>query len=710
MKRTFRFGLPLLAGLLMLPIPLLGDFHIESALLVSLAGCFWAGWKGATLKGGQTDTKNLLFIYTSIYLAGVPLFVYALVMGCLGIHGVGYWVLYPVPGVLFGYSLGRLLRRCGVPFRRLLTMTALFLVAVGIFLFEFFSFPQVYFFNHVWGGWPGPIYDETVTLGWSLVFYRALTMGWAGLFWYLPAFYRNRKAKLVVLGCLVGLGAGYSQLPEMGIITPRRYLQQQLGGHKATPHFAIYYDRDHYTPDEIGFIAQKQEFYFRQIAEGLDIGWNDRTPAIESYLYAHPWQKKKLVGAKFTSYVPVWLDRDQLHIARGQIEGSLKHELVHVLSKQFGNRLFNASWSIGLTEGVAVALAPEVSSLSTVNQIVASEKPYPSAGEMAHSLSPLGFYGGRSGVNYTQTGSFVQYLLESYPVEQFKEAYPCGDIEEAYPVSFDSLVAGWHGVLDTVRVDSTDRRVAEQLYGFPSLFEQACPHVQSDFARLWDRYRYQMAEKDTAGALGYLQRARDIAPGNLYLKNRWAYLSLKRGRGNAVRRQSSRADSTIEGMLLYADAAMQQHDAAAAQQFLERAGQMLAKSANEDPHLRAAWQMRRDGAQWRWYRRIVYGGETVADSVFSGLAHRVQMRAIRQAMRRQRGEQMIRYAELASTGRPDSLYFEVYVDLIEHLAYYENTMLARRWIDKVASMPLRERQRRQLQELRAWVRFLTQRR
>src|SRR5699024_8322223 len=179
---------------------------------------------------------------------------------------------------------------------------------------------------------------------------------------------------------------------------------------------------------------------------------------IESYLYANAQQKKRLTGAKFTSYVPVWLQQDQLHIAKQQL-GSLKHEMVHVLAKQFGNRMRNASWSIGLVEGLAVALAGDVSSRSTINQIVAAEKPWPNTAEMKHALSLLGFYGGRSTVNYTTTGSFVRYLLQNYPAAYFKKAYRTSDIDAAYPQSFAELVAGWHQVLAAAVVDSLDKQV-----------------------------------------------------------------------------------------------------------------------------------------------------------------------------------------------------------------------------------------------------------
>lgn len=137
----------------------------------------------------------------------------------------------------------------------------------------------------------------------------------------------------------------------------------------------MYYDPKFYSEDEIQYWAQRHEFHFDQIVEQLQIDWPTNRK-IESYLYNHAWHKKELVGAKFTSYVPVWLEKDQLHIAKEHLEGVLKHELVHVIAKQFGNDLMNASWSIGLIEGVAEAIARDASDVSTLDQIIAAEQPY----------------------------------------------------------------------------------------------------------------------------------------------------------------------------------------------------------------------------------------------------------------------------------------------------------------------------------------------
>src|SRR5699024_5824570 len=227
------------------------------------------------------------------------------------------------------------------------------------------------------GGWPGPIYDEAVTLSSSALFFRTITLLWAVLLWHIPSLNHQRIALWIVILTAAALSFCYTHLAEMGVVSPPEHIQTVLGGSKSTAHFNIYYDEASFSEKEIGLIAREHEFYLRQVTQRLELGLPDSNHKIASYLYSHPWQKKKLVGAKFTSYVPIWLSRDQLHIARQQLSSSLKHELVHIVAKRIGNRLFNGSWSVGLIEGRAVAIDGGSSPSTAIEQRVASEYPYP---------------------------------------------------------------------------------------------------------------------------------------------------------------------------------------------------------------------------------------------------------------------------------------------------------------------------------------------
>lgn len=699
-----RLLLPVGLGIGLLFIPLLGDFHIESAILVSLTGCFWAGIRACKKKDAKKDFYDALHIAGYLFLVGLPLLIHALASGCFSIHGLAYWLLFPLPSIYFGYSIGRLLRIWEVPFRRSIAVIILLAVGIGIFLFEFFNFPQVYFFNHVWGGWPGPIYDEVIKVNGATVFFRMLTVLWALFLWHLPTIKKDPFSKWIVAFSAMSLLLGYMQLPNFGVITPRSYIRRVLGGHQSIKHFELYYDRPLYSKHEISLLAEEHEFYYRQIAQKLNLSTRDTTDKIESYLYGHAWQKKKLVGAKFTSYVPVWLSQDQLHIAKQQLDGSLEHELVHVMAKRFGNQLFHASWSMGLTEGLAVAIAGGSSATSTIDQIVASEKPYPSAKQLRHAFSVWGFYGGRSGVNYTTSGSFVRYLLNNYPIADFKHAYRTGNIAEAYPVGWETLTRGWHQHLDSVTVDSVDKKIAGQIFSIPSLFEQECPHVISDFAQSWDDYHFYQANRDSSQALKALDRAVAEADSLPPIKAEWSYQHLIAGQPKVVRTAAALKDTTVDLQLLYADAFAMNNDWRQAESHIKKAQLLFAR--HPDSLQAPALATRMDRRQWKIYRQMTYQNILPDSATFRAAYYRTKIRSLKKAIKREQWAKLTMYSQQLLQIPLHRRYFDDYQTLIHQLAFLGNYAEAQNWINKVAGLPLRRRYHERLSQEQKWLVFL----
>lgn len=695
---------PVLIGISLLYIPLVGDFHIESALAVSLVGCFWAGIRACDEPGKGSDFFAALRLSGYLFLVGLPLLFNALFTGCFSIDGLAFWLLFPLPSVFFGYSIGRLLRAWNLPYRRMFTIVILVAVGIGIFLYELLTYPQVYFFNHVWGGWPGPIYDEVVRVNGATVFFRSLTVLWAMLLWHIPALNREKYASWIVGFSVVLILLSYTQLTEFGVISPRAYLQNVLGGQETTEHFELYYDQRLYSEHEIDLLAKEHEFYFTQVADRLELPSRDSTQKIESYLYGHPWQKKELVGAKFTSFVPVWLDQDQLHIAKQQISHSLKHELVHVLAKEFGNDLFNASWSVGLIEGIAVAIAGGSSRTSTIDQIVVSEKPYPTAKELQNAFSPSGFYGGRSGVNYTTSGSFVRFLLNNYPVDSLKSAYRTGNIPEAYDHDWKTLTREWHQVLGTVEVDTVDRQIARRIFGIPSLFEQECPHIISDFAVAEDNYRFSLANRDTARALEFLDQAVIAADSMPPIKAEWSYRNLMAGHSQKVQQAATLRDTTVDLQLLYADAYAMTDDLKKARQHLAKADTLFQQ--NPDSLLKPALATRMDRRQWNIYRHMTYHNELPDSTTFSEALNRTKIRSLRKAIEKEQWSLVEEYATQLLKNPFYLRYFDDYQQLIHHLAFLDNRKLARKVIEKLSQMSLRDRYRERLRQQKEWLEFL----
>ncbi|WP_040516852.1 hypothetical protein [Gracilimonas tropica] len=701
MKRKLPYILPVLCGLVLLPIPLLRDLHFESAMLAGTVGCFWAGIRSAS--SFKDDFFETLHILSRIYLTAVPLFIFALISGCLTLDGVGFWIFIPFPSAFFGAAVGRLIRMTRIPFPKFITTLILLSCGIGIWLLEFFSFPQVYFYNHVWGLWPGPIYDESVTLTGSFFYFRGLTFLWIVLLWVIPDWSQNLQTKLITALALTSLLFSYLNLDEAGIISPTKTIQQQLGGHHQTEHFELYYDEDFYTEKEINYWATRHEFYFQQITNSLEIEWPEGRK-VESYLYAHAWQKKEITGAKFTSYVPVWLQQDQLHIAKQQLDGVLKHEMVHVISKQFGNNLFNGSWSIGLIEGLAEGIAKDASSRSTLHQIVAAEQPYPTAGEMKSALSFWGFYGSAGAISYSTAGSFVKFLMDTYPVEHVKNVYSGMDFETEYGQSFEELVSDWHKMLEQTPMDSIDQQVSELIFAQRSLFQKECPHSVTQELRLWDEYQYQLADRDSLEAYDILDELYIINPQNEFVKEAWIREQLHQGNYERAAQAITPKDSLLELQILKADALFLSGSFSAADSLLKEVRPKILSSNARN--FKYTQELRADSLQWDFHTRRRYQNFYPDRVSFQRQNLPNKMLSLNNALHEDNPKLVQEYAGFVSDHDLHSDWFDIYEDTIHQLAWMGDFESAELWLRSVKRLDLRLRFQERLHEQQTWLGFI----
>ncbi len=705
MKRHYlKILLPLALGSLLLLFPLLKDLHFESAFLASIIGCFLSAIALAKTKDEGRSFRLAIGIMGYIYIIAVPLFISSLITGCLTFDGFAFWILLPTPSVFFGASIGRLCRTMNLPAPALFSFFILLVCSLGVWMIEFFTLPQVYFFNHVWGTWPGPIYDEALQVSESLLFFRWITILWIILLWILPNWSETSQNKIVTflaLGCLL---FSYLNLDEMGVITPRETLKSELSAQYQSEHFDLYFDKGNFTDQEMEYWALRHEFHFKQIIDILGIDW----PAgkkIEIYIYANAWQKKKLVGAKFTSYVPIWLDQDQLHIAKQHLDGVLKHEMVHVISKQFGNSLFNGSWSIGMIEGIAEAIAKDASSESTLDQIISAESSYPSPKQMKSALSNSGFYSSASSISYTTAGSFVQFLLNNYPVENFKKAYPTNDFENSYPVSFDELVDGWHQHLKTVEIDSVDRQISEFIFSRRSLFQKHCPHALTKEQQLWDEYNFHVSNQDSAKALKTIEQLYELSPDNKLIKRDWLKEQLLHRKYATALYAFDASDTILSLQTLNADALFLNGDISSAQKLLLQLKPQI--DSSDARNFKYSYELRSDSLNWSAFLTARYKNKVPLANDLVMLNTPVKMMTTAKAIELGIVNYYLPTATSFISKEPlNADWFDIYEEMIQWLVINESIGDADLLISSIDQLPLRARYSERLNELKEWRDFV----
>jgi len=162
---------------------------------------------------------------------------------------------------------------------------------------------------------------------------------------------------------------------------------------------------------------------------------------------------------------------------------------------------------------------------------------------------------------------------------------------------------------------------------------------------------------------------------------------------------------TVDLQLLYADAFAMTDDLQQAQKHFKKAQQLFA--AHPDSLLEPALATRMNEQQWSLYRTMTYQQQLPDSSTFSAMYYRTKIRSLRKAMEKQRWMLMEEYANQLVNMPFQHRYVEDYQRLLHLLGFNGDITLAWQILEQVSSLDLRERNKEQLQEERAWLSFLS---
>jgi hypothetical protein len=570
-RRFFTHLSALLLGMMLSFLPLVGDFHVETAqlagLLIAIYSVFVATrfYSNKQVKEQYADvnadrisrliyrqshnsgddghgsrwfsrigsihgsTRIFSDVFQVLALLLLPIFVRALFLGCLSVDGILIIMIITIPTVVVAVVLARLISHLQFKWPLTLGLFVLFFLSVVLPLFILRQVPHAYVFNVIWGWFPGPIYDEEVRFTWSLLIHRSSVLLLSALLWLIPE-YPKRWKLLLVAGVFFLFSLFLWQ--SLGVFRTLGTIEAELGSFKESDNFRLVYDASGMTPFAVDYWLLWHEFHLSEIRDVLEV--EPMPDKIISVLYKDRWQKHKYTGAKNTSYVPVWSGRDQMHLDLGTGEYLLRHELVHVVAKPLGLPILGASFSMGLTEGIAVANEDPRSKPATLNELVAASGVLPSVNDLRKIFTPWGFYGGRGAVNYTISGSFACHLMRNGSVEELKAAYRSGNMNKSYGYSFYELYNSWVHEIQSTSYDTLTSRSARTIFGRESIFESDCPRRVTSLTRKWDSI-------DRLYSRGQIDDAANVAEGLVrdYPESptiwaRWSFLEITRGRGLAV--------------------------------------------------------------------------------------------------------------------------------------------------------------------------------
>jgi tetratricopeptide (TPR) repeat protein len=511
----------LIVSLGLTQVPLFNYLGYEFSALIALFWSLAAGLLTISLwnkSSGASQPEPLPFLGRSIALSLSPLLVPLvvislnafLVKNCSFIQGAILFLLIVIPAVLFANAFSFLIVMSLRRWRKTIFVLSWLLILSQI-AYVTFTRPQIFAFNPILGYFAGLTYDETLEVVNRLVLYRIGTLAF-GAFLILEAIaiWKQRMGdavgapagtsipRYVSITFLLIAGLLYMFSDRLGFSSSESSIEGTLGGRTETEHFVISYPDSSLKGVRLEQIAQLHEFYYDQLVRVLRV-----RPArkIHTFLYASSDQKGRLIGASGTNFAKPWLW--QLHINLGDVDGSLKHELVHVLAAEFGFPLLRVGINSGLIEGLAVAIE-RVEYEEPINRLAGMAFAVGNTPDVSSLFSLSGFMKAPAGVSYTLAGSFCRFLIDRYGMRRFKLLYGTGEFEILYGKSLPALLQEWRRSMTAFRFGEADLAKAEYLFRRRSIFGKECARVIANLNR---ETRSLLAQRKFVEALASADRS-----------------------------------------------------------------------------------------------------------------------------------------------------------------------------------------------------------
>ncbi len=552
-RASVGWGVALLAlGAALCAVPLFNLLAFEFAFAVGVPATFAAGglgvraaraWPDRPLAAWGRATARTLAL---LALPLIPITLNALrVRNCNYLQGLALYALLPgataAIGSGWGVALGRLWPRRA---RALYPLAVLATVALA--LWRFWSQPPVDAFNAFLGYWPGALYDEFIPVGARLVVSRLEALAWAaaavlavrGLSGGLGA---RRLAGAGLLVAVVSTGAAM----RLDLYRDAAHVQGALGGHRATEHFDIYFDKS--MPEAFARgLADELEFDHAELS-----AFFGRAPTVrvQAYLYPDQATKKRLMGAGRTRIAKPWQRAIHVHgAAVGQ--RVLAHELAHVFSADLADGPthlpLHRGWlpHMPLIEGLAEAATWPADRLD-LHQWSAAMRAIDVAPPLPAVLAPTGFYLHSARTAYTLCGSFVRDYRERHGPEALHAVYRAGAFP---PAEFDAAHAAWLAHLDGLVLPPAALQYARARFDRPSIFGKVCAH---ELAALRHAAGAAAQRGDLAAALAHTDAVLGHVPGepDARLTRIGLLLALDRVADARAAAEALRADHPGDGTL-----------------------------------------------------------------------------------------------------------------------------------------------------------------
>lgn len=448
---------------------------LNSLLLTILSGIFTIHW----IKKHYFLSLTLFAVLISfLVLPFIIIIIYSLITSfCSFSDGILFYSVITIPSVFIGLTLGLFVTYISDRYQLPIFLIIILLLVI-IPVCEIYIYPQVYFYNPLITYFPGTIYDEALSVSWSMILYRIINLSFACFVLYLVLGDTGRKHKLRnTTGIIFSAAVLIFLSPRLGFTTDYRTLNDLLPN-KVDSDNIILHLPESFPEDQSNLIQLHAQYYFQSLKESVK-----ELPAkkMEIFLFENREQKKKYFGSGNADVAKPWLY--QVYLSRESWHNTLKHEMAHIFSAEFGSTVFKlADWfNPFLIEGFAASQDPfrdelHIDYLSGLAFLKFEEL------QINHLLEGFNFFGTNSSLTYTYAGSFSKYLIDSFGISKFKEFYSNVDFLKVYGMSSDSIISGFRSYLQDLDIVRNDHR-ANYYFGRLSIIQKVCPRSIGNLLR-----------------------------------------------------------------------------------------------------------------------------------------------------------------------------------------------------------------------------------
>jgi tetratricopeptide (TPR) repeat protein len=434
-----------------------------------------------------------------------------------------FYPLLTAPAALLSVSVGFFLGAMGLsPGAAVAAYVSLVLASLLWTAWPVVIGPQVYAFNLFLGYFPGPLYDEALSLQPGLLWFEVNVTLWAAmLLMAIVAFWSPNRGRMgsrprprpFALFLLLALACATIErhAPALGFRMNARALADRLGGQTETEHVVLHYPLGK-PKEEVERLRRDVEFRYVQVRAFLGGAPADK---LQVYVYRSPQEKKALVGAGHTQFSKPWQLSVHLNDAPFP-HPTLKHELAHAMAAPLGSGPFRvtARWRLwplmGVVEGLAVAADNPVDEL-TLHEWAAAMRKQGLAPDLRRLVNPFGFYASAAPRAYVLAGSFLRFLADTYGRDKLQKLYAEGDFDGVYGRPLPELVNAWEAYLDALPLEEAAVHRAFARFHEGSLFQRACAREIAGLTAEAD----VRAASNPEGALALYRRVAALEPGEI---------------------------------------------------------------------------------------------------------------------------------------------------------------------------------------------------